>query len=148
MASSAKNLDELFHPAKRLRPLSPSEPPDALIPHSPLSPLRKASPARRDPAPESAAAPALTPEQKQRIEINKALARSKRNLRICRERVEKAKGTWNFVRVYSSFWFVPRVVADCMGNASRRDGLCEAGGAFGGGKLVGGSPRGASETVR
>ncbi|CAL9047865.1 uracil-DNA glycosylase, mitochondrial-like [Musa acuminata AAA Group] len=91
MASSAKNLDELFHPAKRLRPLSPSEPPDALIPHSPVSPLRKASPARRDPAPESAAASVLTPEQKQRIEINKALARSKRNLRISRERVEKAK---------------------------------------------------------
>ncbi|URD94148.1 hypothetical protein MUK42_01311 [Musa troglodytarum] len=93
MASSAKNLDELFHAAKRLRPLSPSEPPDALIPHSPVSPLRKASPARRDPASESAAAaaPSLTPKQKQRIEINKALARSKRNLRICRERVEKAK---------------------------------------------------------
>ncbi|THU58391.1 hypothetical protein C4D60_Mb03t13750 [Musa balbisiana] len=103
MASSAKNLDELFHPAKRLRPLSPSEPPDALIPHSPLSPLRKASPARRDPAPESAAAPALTPEQKQRIEINKALARSKRNLRICRERVEKAKAPFG---LFHEWWLI------------------------------------------
>ncbi|WOK94817.1 uracil-DNA glycosylase, mitochondrial-like [Canna indica] len=90
--ASPETLDQTLHPAKRLRPLSPSPSasPETLTPASPVSPLRKPSPARRVASPEPAA-PVLTPEQKQRIEVNKALARSRRNLRICRERVDKAK---------------------------------------------------------
>ncbi|XP_072965220.1 uracil-DNA glycosylase, mitochondrial [Typha angustifolia] len=86
MASSPKTLAELFHPAKRLRSLSASSP-ETLIPKSSIS-------AFPTPPPSSSSSDAgnLLPEQKKRIEINKSIARSRRNLKLCAERVEKAKG--------------------------------------------------------
>ncbi|CAL9146019.1 unnamed protein product [Musa hybrid cultivar] len=68
MAASAKTLAELLHPAKRLRPLSPST----------KIQISKSSSAR-------------TPEQKKTTETNKALARSKRDLRICTDIIEKSR---------------------------------------------------------
>ncbi|THU63124.1 hypothetical protein C4D60_Mb01t12420 [Musa balbisiana] len=62
MAASAKTLAEL------LRPLSPST----------KIPIPKSSSAR-------------TPEQKKTTETNKALARSKRDLRSCTDRIEKSR---------------------------------------------------------
>lgn len=64
MAASAKTLAEL------LRPLSPST----------KIPIPKSSFSVR------------TPEQKKTTETNKALARSKRDLRICTDIIEKSRG--------------------------------------------------------
>ncbi|XP_020079691.1 uracil-DNA glycosylase, mitochondrial [Ananas comosus] len=92
MASSSKTLVEILHPAKRLRSLSSS--PETLTPKSSISALSKSFSSDScagdgEIPPESASA--LTPEQSKRIELNKALARSRRNLRLCAERIESAK---------------------------------------------------------
>ncbi|XP_042392891.1 uracil-DNA glycosylase, mitochondrial-like [Zingiber officinale] len=91
MASTPKTLDEFFHPAKRLRPLSPSSASlETPTPPGKLSPSRRETPPEAS-APAPSSSPALTPEKKRRMDINKALARSRRNLSVCRERIEKAK---------------------------------------------------------
>lgn len=80
MASSAsKTLIEILNPAKRIKTLSS---PETLIPKSSLS-SGGGSPS------------SLTPEQRSRMEINKSLARSKRNLKLCAERVDKSKAEGN-----------------------------------------------------
>ncbi|ONK55326.1 uncharacterized protein A4U43_UnF4940 [Asparagus officinalis] len=84
MASSAsKTLMELLNPSKRLKTLSSSSPAGTVIPKSPIAACSSSTSAD--------AASNLTPEQRSRIEINKALARSKRNLRLCTEKIEKSK---------------------------------------------------------
>ena len=94
MASSSKTQVEIFQPAKRLKSLPAS--PETLTPKSSISALCKPSPtdatgASGDLVP-SESPSTLTPAQKKRIEINKALARSKRNLRLCTEKIERTKG--------------------------------------------------------
>ncbi|XP_010940312.1 uracil-DNA glycosylase, mitochondrial [Elaeis guineensis] len=93
MASSSKTQVEIFQPAKRLKSLPAS--PETLTPKSSISALCKPSPtdatgASGDLVP-SESPSTLTPDQKKRIEINKALARSKRNLRLCTEKIERTK---------------------------------------------------------
>lgn len=101
MAFASKTLVDVLQPAKRLKSLpSPSE---TLIPKCPISALGSSPPSggsgnageRLQESPSG-----LTPEQKARIEINKALARSKRSIRVCTQRIEKAKaeGT-NYVKL-------------------------------------------------
>lgn len=142
MTSTPKTLDEFFNPAKRLRLLSPSSASlETPTPPGKLSPShRETLPEPSAPAP--ASCPPLTPEKKRRMDINKALARSRRNLRLCTERIEKAKGSGN---IFLEFFLV--LLADLVSNASRRFGLREVGGASGGEELAGGSPGGASEAV-
>ncbi|KAM0945242.1 putative uracil-DNA glycosylase [Dioscorea sansibarensis] len=82
--ASSKTLIEIFSPAKRLKTLASS--PEALTPKSPIVSLCNPSPVAGDLPPD-----ALTADQKKRIEINKYLARLKRNLRLCTERIEKSK---------------------------------------------------------
>ncbi|XP_038971019.1 uracil-DNA glycosylase, mitochondrial-like isoform X2 [Phoenix dactylifera] len=90
MASSSKTLVEIFQPAKRLKSLT--IPPETLTPKSSMSALCKPSPTDGATSGSDLLPPStLTPDQKKRIEINKALARSKRNLRLCTEKIERAK---------------------------------------------------------
>ncbi|KAG0458973.1 hypothetical protein HPP92_022101 [Vanilla planifolia] len=84
---------EVFQPAKRLRSVSPL--PKILLPKSRIS-------THSDPSPGDGAmgepiikpSTTLTAEQRIRSELNRCLARSKRNARLCAERIEKsyAKG--------------------------------------------------------
>lgn len=77
---------ELFHPAKRLK-LSDSP----KIPS--VSKVTVSSICNGADEEESGSTPSsLTPEQRARVEFNKLLAQSKRNLKICTERVSKARG--------------------------------------------------------
>ncbi|KAK1262761.1 hypothetical protein QJS04_geneDACA019559 [Acorus gramineus] len=81
--ATSKTLIEVLQPsAKRLKPH-----------HQPsISSLSKpSSDGTSDSPPPPPALSDLTPIQLKRIEINKSLARSKRNLRICSERVSKAR---------------------------------------------------------
>ncbi|EHA8590709.1 putative Uracil-DNA glycosylase, mitochondrial [Cocos nucifera] len=93
MASSSKTLVEIFQPVKRLKSLPTS--PENLTLKSSISTLYKSSPTDGASSggdllpPESPST--ITPDQKRRIEINKALARSRRNLRLCIEKIERAK---------------------------------------------------------
>lgn len=76
---------ELFHPAKRLK-LSDSP----KIPS--VSKVTVSSICNGADEEESGSTPSsLTPEQRARVEFNKLLAQSKRNLKICTERVSKAR---------------------------------------------------------
>ncbi|MQL90711.1 hypothetical protein Taro_023315 [Colocasia esculenta] len=89
--SSSKTLVGVVQPAKRLKTLAS---PDKLASMSSISALCNASASGLDissPKPEPAPS-TLTPEQKTRIVINKYFARSRRNLRICTERIAKCKG--------------------------------------------------------
>ncbi|XP_010935478.1 uracil-DNA glycosylase, mitochondrial isoform X2 [Elaeis guineensis] len=93
MASSSKTLVEISQPVKRLKSLPTS--PENLTPKSSISALCKPSPtdgasSGGDLLPRISPS-TLTPDQKRRIEINKALERSKRNLRLCTEKIERAK---------------------------------------------------------
>ncbi|KAL5993510.1 hypothetical protein ACLOJK_014435 [Asimina triloba] len=81
--ASSKTIIDLFQPAaKRLKSLPVSE---TTISKTIVSCCKSSSS-------DSAAEAILTVEQKSRIEFNRFLASSKRNLRICKERVENAKG--------------------------------------------------------
>ncbi|KAH7692139.1 uracil-DNA glycosylase protein [Dioscorea alata] len=82
--ASSKTLIEIFRPAKRLKTQVSSS--ETLTPKSPTVSLCNPSPVAGELPPDS-----LTADQKKRIEINKYLARSKRNLRLCTERIEKSK---------------------------------------------------------
>ncbi|XP_028552251.1 uracil-DNA glycosylase, mitochondrial isoform X1 [Dendrobium catenatum] len=89
-SSTSKSLAEILQPVKRLRSLSPSR--ETLAPRSCIS-------IRSDPSVGSGVSgefklesPSnLTVEQRSRMEFNKYLARSKRNARLCIERIENAK---------------------------------------------------------
>eukprot|EP00262_Sarcandra_glabra_P015066 TRINITY_DN4567_c0_g1_i1.p1 TRINITY_DN4567_c0_g1~~TRINITY_DN4567_c0_g1_i1.p1 ORF type:complete len:325 (-),score=48.51 TRINITY_DN4567_c0_g1_i1:428-1375(-) len=82
--ASSKTLPEIFQPAKRLKPLVSSS--ETLTSKPTISSLSRPS---SDIHPTNTSN--LSPDQKIRIEINKSLARSKRNLKICTERVSKSK---------------------------------------------------------
>ncbi|XP_006847922.2 uracil-DNA glycosylase, mitochondrial [Amborella trichopoda] len=77
---ASKTLTEFFPPAKRLKPLPPVE---TLNPPSSLSTVCNSY--NKD------SSSNLTPDEKSRIEINRCFALAKRNLRICNERVSKAR---------------------------------------------------------
>lgn len=79
--ASSKTLTEIFNPAKRLKSHSS---PETLVPKSSIS-------CKSSPSSDSSDPYTLTPDQKSRIESNKYLAIAKRNLRICTEKVSKAK---------------------------------------------------------
>ncbi|XP_044480369.1 uracil-DNA glycosylase, mitochondrial-like isoform X2 [Mangifera indica] len=81
--ASSKPLVEILQPAKRLK-LS-STPSDISKPIQNVSLLSKSLSTS---IPDSE----LTSDQKQRIEFNKFLAKSKRNLNVCSQRVSKSKG--------------------------------------------------------
>lgn len=85
MASSAKALGELLRSPKRLRPLSPSPEPMSL--KSPLSSLCT------PPLAAGEHPSALTSEQANRVDADRSIARWKRNLSICSERIATSKGT-------------------------------------------------------
>ncbi|KAL0913660.1 hypothetical protein M5K25_017138 [Dendrobium thyrsiflorum] len=89
-SSTSKSLAEILQPVKRLRSLSPSR--ETLAPRSCIS-------IRSDPSVGTGVSgefklespSSLTVEQRSRMEFNKYLARSKRNVRLCIERIENAK---------------------------------------------------------
>jgi uracil-DNA glycosylase len=83
MSAASKTLMEVIRPAKRIR----SAPIEARTPKSSVSASSGGDAAVDSPA------IALTVEQRRRMEFNKAIARSKRNLKLCADRIEKAKGT-------------------------------------------------------
>ncbi|XP_020593707.1 uracil-DNA glycosylase, mitochondrial [Phalaenopsis equestris] len=91
MASSpSQALAEILQPAKRLRSLPPSR--ETLVPSSCISTHSNPSVGNGgsdELKPESPSI--LTDEQRRRVEFNKYLARSKRNARVCVERIESAK---------------------------------------------------------
>ncbi|KAJ3692926.1 hypothetical protein LUZ60_012021 [Juncus effusus] len=90
MAAPSKTLVEMMRPAKRIRS-------ETLTPKSSVRAVSAAAGvggvASSSDGGASSESPAavLTPEQKRRMEFNMAIARSKRNLRLCSERIEKAK---------------------------------------------------------
>uniref|UniRef100_A0A1D1XCE6 Uracil-DNA glycosylase n=1 Tax=Anthurium amnicola TaxID=1678845 RepID=A0A1D1XCE6_9ARAE len=87
--TTSKTLVEIFQPAKRLKTLASP----VIAKSSISSSLCKASPnGAAVGGPQLEPLSALTPEQKARIDINKYFARSRRNLRICTERIEKCRG--------------------------------------------------------
>lgn len=91
MASSpSKTLAEILRPAKRLRTLSPSlESPSPRLCNVTRS---FSSPADGDTVePKQEPSVIITGEGRRKIEFNKYLARSKRNAKLCIERIEKAK---------------------------------------------------------
>ncbi|GKV29106.1 hypothetical protein SLEP1_g38073 [Rubroshorea leprosula] len=77
MAASSKTLIDLFQPAKRLKLSDPSKPL-----HSVSLSVSSSN---------SDVSSTLTAEQKSRIELNKFLAKSKRNIKICTEKVSQSK---------------------------------------------------------
>ncbi|KAL5759102.1 hypothetical protein ACOSP7_017622 [Xanthoceras sorbifolium] len=82
--ASSKTLMDLFQPAKRLK-LSSSSPESS-------KPLRFISQKSDITATDSDnTTTTLTPQQKSRIEFNKYLAKSKKNLKICNQRLSKSK---------------------------------------------------------
>lgn len=91
--ASSKTLMDFFHPAKRAKKSlsSPSSPSSLPLPN--LKPLSSSSTQCKSANPDdiSTANPSspLTKDQKSRLEYNKLQAKSKRNLRICLDRVSK-----------------------------------------------------------
>ncbi|PKA58726.1 uracil-DNA glycosylase [Apostasia shenzhenica] len=87
-SSSPKTLIDFIQPAKRLRSLSPSR--GTLSPVSCISTHSDPSPSNGVPGePEPQTSTVLTHKQRRRIEFNKYLARSKRNTRLCMEKMQK-----------------------------------------------------------
>ncbi|PIA41589.1 hypothetical protein AQUCO_02200199v1 [Aquilegia coerulea] len=87
--ASSKTLVDFFQPAKRMK-LS-----ETLIPKSNVSSLCKSS-SNNEPNTDAAAitnssSSNLTTEQRTRMEFNKSLANAKRNLKLCSDRISKAK---------------------------------------------------------
>lgn len=103
MSSSQKTLIDLFKQpaAKRLKTLSSSPAPAAklMVQCASLSSSSSSEEHIRDQ--DSAAliksATILTSEEKSRIEFNKALARVKRNLKLCSEKISKCSPAGLFV---------------------------------------------------
>ncbi|XP_042483988.1 uracil-DNA glycosylase, mitochondrial [Macadamia integrifolia] len=90
--ASSKPLTEFFQPAKRLKVLPSSETLSSKSIISSLCHTSASDPDKTDDGCLRSNSPSsLTVEQKTRIEFNKSLARWKRNLRICTERVSKSK---------------------------------------------------------
>ncbi|XP_058090387.1 uracil-DNA glycosylase, mitochondrial [Magnolia sinica] len=83
---ASKTLIDFFQPAAKRLKSSPSS--ETLIPKISISCCKSSSSSIGI---DNAADPILTVDQKSRIEINRSLAISKRNLRICTDRVEKSK---------------------------------------------------------
>ncbi|KAJ3689218.1 hypothetical protein LUZ61_018382 [Rhynchospora tenuis] len=93
MAAASKTLMEMMRPTKRIRSASM----DGLTPKSPISAVSVSvsgagASSGGDASPESPTV-ATTLEQKRRMEFNKAIARSKRNLKLCADRIDKAKAS-------------------------------------------------------
>ncbi|KAJ4744751.1 Uracil-DNA glycosylase [Rhynchospora pubera] len=91
MAAASKTLMEMMRPTKRIRSASM----DGLTPKYSISAVSVSGAGASsggDASPESPEV-ATTLEQKRRMEFNKAIARSKRNLKLCADQIEKAKGT-------------------------------------------------------
>ncbi|PIA27980.1 hypothetical protein AQUCO_07400080v1 [Aquilegia coerulea] len=87
--ASSKTLVDFFQPAKRMK-LS-----ETLIPKSNVYSLCKSS-SNNEPNTDAAAitdssSSNLTTEQRTRMEFNKSLANAKRNLKLCSDRISKAK---------------------------------------------------------
>ncbi|KAK4841591.1 hypothetical protein QYF36_007123 [Acer negundo] len=82
MSSSKTLMDFFLQPAKRLKLSTSSE-------NSKL--IQSISPKSLIAATDSDGTSTVTPEQKSRIDFNKFLAKSKRNLKICNQRVSKSK---------------------------------------------------------
>ncbi|XP_078154725.1 uracil dna glycosylase [Carex rostrata] len=92
MAAASKTLMEMMRPAKRIRSASK----EGLSPKSSISAISAISDGGASGScvgNVSVERPAvvMTLEQKRRMEFNKAIARSKRNLKLCADRIEKAK---------------------------------------------------------
>lgn len=98
--AASKTLMDFLQPPKRLK-VSPSissttssssdsSPKRLILPVSSLSPSQSQDTQQTPPS--SASSP-LTAHQKSRIEFNKCLAKFKRNLTICSQKVSKSKGT-------------------------------------------------------
>lgn len=94
--AASKTLMDYLQPSKRLKVSTPttssssSSPKSLLLPVSSLSHSQSQDPHQ---SPPSSPSSALTAHQKSRIEFNKFLAISKRNLTICSQKVSKSKGT-------------------------------------------------------
>ncbi|KAF8103652.1 hypothetical protein N665_0186s0021 [Sinapis alba] len=86
-SSTSKTLMDFFHPSKRLKPSSSFPAISAAGGSHGLDSAAK-SPPRITVADDSSG---LTPEQISRSEFNKSVAKSKRNLAVCSEKVTKAK---------------------------------------------------------
>lgn len=94
-SASSKTLLDFLQPAKRLKTAASA---GDLMSKSSVSSLCMVSTNGVDSSGPQIESPSdLSPEQKKRIEINKFLARSRRNLRICAEKIEKCKGTYMVV---------------------------------------------------
>ncbi|KAF3335398.1 uracil-DNA glycosylase-like protein [Carex littledalei] len=96
MAAASKTLMEMMRPAKRIRSASK----EGLSPKSSISAISAisdggASGSCGGDASVEPPAVAVTLEQRRRMEFNKAIARSKRNLKLCADRIEKAKADGN-----------------------------------------------------
>ncbi|XP_010549159.1 PREDICTED: uracil-DNA glycosylase, mitochondrial isoform X2 [Tarenaya hassleriana] len=93
-SSTAKTLMDFFQPAKRLK-VSPSSSPTAPVSVSVVAAAGErssGSPPRKTLATAvSGDSSGLTPDQASRVEFNKLLAMSRRNLAVCSEKVSKAK---------------------------------------------------------
>ncbi|KAJ9709517.1 hypothetical protein PVL29_001141 [Vitis rotundifolia] len=92
--AAPKTLMDYLQPSKRLKVSTPttssssSSPKSLLLPVSSLSHSQSQDPHQTPPSSPSSA---LTAHQKSRIEFNKFLAKSKRNLTICSQKVSKSK---------------------------------------------------------
>ncbi|XP_077220663.1 uracil dna glycosylase [Tasmannia lanceolata] len=86
--SSSKTLTDMFRPTKRLKSQSSAE---TLTPKSTISSTLCKSSCNNADKLQIGSPSNLTADQKARIELNKALAISKKNLRICTEKVSKSK---------------------------------------------------------
>lgn len=90
MAPPKTLLDLFQRPSKRLRassPSSPSSPSSSL----PVAKSLSAAPDGGDGTTSSSSPSDLTPAQKSRIQLNKLLAKSRRNLKICSDRISRSK---------------------------------------------------------
>ncbi|CAA6673410.1 unnamed protein product [Spirodela intermedia] len=97
-SASPKTLLDFLQPTKRLKTAASA---GDLMSKSSVSSLCMVSTNGVDASGLQIESPSdLSPEQKKRIEINKFLARSRRNLRICAERIEKSKeGGMRYVKL-------------------------------------------------
>ncbi|XP_057962899.1 uracil-DNA glycosylase, mitochondrial isoform X2 [Malania oleifera] len=103
MASSKSLMDNLLRPAKRIKASSHSQITlPKLLSVSSLSSTSSDVPQNNSlgsspPSPTPSSPSGLTDQQKLRIELNRSLAKSKRNVRICSEKVSKSKAEGVFV---------------------------------------------------
>ncbi|RVW20033.1 Uracil-DNA glycosylase, mitochondrial [Vitis vinifera] len=92
--AASKTLMDYLQPSKRLKVSTPTTSSSSSSPKSLLLPVSSLSHSQsQDPTPKPSSSPSstLTAHQKSRIEFNKFLAKSKRNLTICSQKVSKSK---------------------------------------------------------